>query len=187
MFLPTTATGVSRTPSSTDISVHSFLDKRSWQHRHEQTPWRDTRERTYSSSLVFKSIPLTTHTYRRSKVKIQKGCVCTSKLWPQPIQLFWYSETRFSDLDACYIDITTGSWPLSNGPGIVWGCVFFRFVFIFPVLSISLAICSILELEAAISTVLAAFLSSNLSFSMVCNILVLELFMEHGSLQLGFI
>jgi hypothetical protein len=35
-----------------------------------------------------------------------------------------------------------------------------------PVLSIFLVICSILELESAISTVIAAFLSSNLSFSM---------------------
>jgi len=43
------------------------------------------------------------------------------------------------------------------------------------------AICSILELEAAISTVFATFLSLNLSFSMVfaiiCSMLVLELFM----------
>ena len=33
----------------------------------------------------------------------------------------------------------------------------------------------------------AAFLSSNLMFDGICNILVLELFLLHGSLQLGFI
>jgi len=37
----------------------------------------------------------------------------------------------------------------------------------FPILTIFLAICSILELEAAMSTALAAFLSQNLSFRTV--------------------
>ena len=44
----------------------------------------------------------------------------------------------------------------------VWG-----FFFGFPVLTIFHAICSILELETAISTVCATVLSSNLSFSIV--------------------
>ena len=45
---------------------------------------------------------------------------------------------------------------------LVWG-IFFGF----PVLTIFHAICSILELETAISTVCATVLSSNLSFSIV--------------------
>ena len=45
---------------------------------------------------------------------------------------------------------------------LVWG-----FFFGFPVLTIFHAICSILELETAISTVCATVLSSNLSFSIV--------------------
>jgi hypothetical protein len=47
---------------------------------------------------------------------------------------------------------------------------FFRFYFFgvaFPILTIFLAICSILELEAAMSTAFAAFLSQNLSFRTV--------------------
>ena len=45
---------------------------------------------------------------------------------------------------------------------LVWGILFG-----FPVLTIFHAICSILELETAISTVCATVLSSNLSFSIV--------------------
>ena len=47
---------------------------------------------------------------------------------------------------------------------------FFRFYFLgvgFPILTIFLAICSILELEDAMSTAFAAFLSQNLSFRTV--------------------
>ena len=62
----------------------------------------------------------------------------------------------------------------------VWNCLgmifCFRFVsfFGFPVLSIFLAICSILELEGAISTVFAAFSEFKpLIFHGICNILVL--------------
>jgi len=50
--------------------------------------------------------------------------------------------------------------------------------------------CSILELEAAISTVLCNILEFEpLIFpsTNICNILVLELFMSHGFLQLGFV
>ena len=47
------------------------------------------------------------------------------------------------------------------------------------------AICSILELETAISTVFATVLSSNLSFSHgICNILVVENIIFHGILKL---
>ena len=52
---------------------------------------------------------------------------------------------------------------INKGTGIVWGCCFPLWDFLgFPVPSIFLAICSILELEAAISTVFLAVLSSNL-------------------------
>ena len=44
----------------------------------------------------------------------------------------------------------------------------------FPVLFIFLALCSILELEAAISMVFAACLSSNQHFGGICGILELE-------------
>ena len=65
--------------------------------------------------------------------------------------------------------------------GPVFPVVFFWGVG-FPILTIFLAICSILELEDAISVVFAAFLSSKLSFSMefaiffgaICSILELE-------------
>ena len=63
--------------------------------------------------------------------------------------------------------------------------VLFDFL-VFPLLFVFLAICSILELEAATSTVFAI---ANLLFSMVfdgiCNILVLELVTSHSILQLG--
>ena len=52
----------------------------------------------------------------------------------------------------------------------LFGDFFFKvwdFFFGFPVLTIFHAICSILELETAISTVCATVLSSNLSFSIV--------------------
>jgi hypothetical protein len=52
---------------------------------------------------------------------------------------------------------------------------FFRFGFFFgfPVLSVSLAICSILELEAAISTAFCNILEFQpLIFRCICNILV---------------
>ena len=67
---------------------------------------------------------------------------------------------------------------------------FFPLCFFFdsPVLSASLAICSILELEIAISTVFCTILECEpLVFRGICNILVLDLFMSHGILQLGFI
>ena len=56
-------------------------------------------------------------------------------------------------------------------------------LFLFSVLSIFLIICSILQLEAAMSTIFAAFLSSNLSVSMEFeNMSLLELLMEHDGL-----
>ena len=61
-------------------------------------------------------------------------------------------------------------WMGRHGSGIVLGFSFFPvwgICFGFTVLSIFLAICSILNLEAAISTVLAAFWTSNLSLSIV--------------------
>ena len=55
---------------------------------------------------------------------------------------------------------------MKSGSGIVWR-LFFPFCFLlFPVLSIFLAICRNLELEAAISTVFAPFWSPNLLFWM---------------------
>ena len=59
-----------------------------------------------------------------------------------------------------------------------WNYFLFRlFFFGSAVPSVSLAICKILELVAAISTVLATFWSLNLCFHSICNILVLKLFM----------
>ena len=56
---------------------------------------------------------------------------------------------------------------MKSGSGIVWRLFFFPFCFLlFPVLSIFLAICRNLELEAAISTVFAPFWSPNLLFWM---------------------
>ena len=59
--------------------------------------------------------------------------------------------------------------------------------FLSPVLHVDLA-CSILELEAAISTVVCNILELEpFVFPCVCNILVLELFMSRGSLQLKLV
>ena len=69
------------------------------------------------------------------------------------------------------------------GSGIVLGIIFCLFCFFFgsPVLSVSVGICSILELEAAISTVFCNILEFEpLIFPSICNILVLELFMSHA-------
>ena len=80
-------------------------------------------------------------------------------------------------------------WSLgfNSGPELFWELLFFCLgIFWFPVLSAFPAICSILELKAAISMAFATFRSSNLG---VCKVLVLQLFMSHGILQLlvGFI
>ena len=64
-----------------------------------------------------------------------------------------------------YLGVNSRIYRVGNCLGIfflVWG-----FFFGFPVLTIFHAICSILELETAISTVCATVLSSNLSFSIV--------------------
>ena len=49
-------------------------------------------------------------------------------------------------------------------------------------------LCDILELETVIPMIFATlFAVKPLSFHDICSILVFELFMQHGSLQLGFI
>ena len=66
----------------------------------------------------------------------------------------------------------------TKGPDLFLELLSFPFVFFgSAVPSVSLAICKILELVAAISTVLATFWSLNLCFHSICNILVLKLFM----------
>ena len=74
------------------------------------------------------------------------------------------------------------------GLELFWELLFFRFGILFgsPVLSVSLPICNILELEAAI--VFCNILEFEpLLFPSICDILVLELFMSHGFSQPGFI
>jgi hypothetical protein len=76
------------------------------------------------------------------------------------------------------------------GPELFWELFCFRVGIFFgsPVLSVSLAICSMLALEAAISTAVCNILEFEpLIFRGICNILVLELFMSHVILQPGFI
>ena len=70
------------------------------------------------------------------------------------------------------------------------GIVYFGFDVFFgsPVPSVSLAICSILELEAAILTVFCNILEFQpLILPSICNMLVLELFLSHVFLQVGFL
>ena len=64
---------------------------------------------------------------------------------------------------------------ICNGSGIVGFFSVWGFFLGFTVLSIFLAICSILNLEAAISTVFAAFWTSNLSLSIVFALFSLNL------------
>ena len=79
------------------------------------------------------------------------------------------------------------------GSGIVLGISFFRFVFWggSAFLPVFLAICSILELEASISTVFTTFWSSNLSFSIVLatcwcsNSSCCMVFCDWGSFKVG--
>jgi hypothetical protein len=74
-----------------------------------------------------------------------------------------------------------------KGSGIAWGITFFPLMdsFLdFPFCPFFLAICSMLELEAAISTVCATFWSFEpLIFHGIYTILVLHRFMLHGILQ----
>ena len=74
------------------------------------------------------------------------------------------SRKRSREIDQC-LNVETNSFKYTMGSRIVWK-LRFR-LFWFPVLSVFLAICSFFEILSAISTVFAAFWSSNLSFSMV--------------------
>ena len=77
--------------------------------------------------------------------------------------------------------------PFIKGCGIALGIVFLPFGEIFgsAVLSIFLAICSILKLEATISQYCKILEFEPLIFRGICNILVLKLCMLDGILRLG--
>jgi len=70
------------------------------------------------------------------------------------------------------------------GPELFWELFFSVLGFLFgsAVLSVFLAICSILELEAAISTALQHLEFEPLIFHDICSILALKLFMLDGIL-----
>ena len=110
-----------------------------------------------------------------------------SSLWSQPIP-----KTAFGGHRIGFV-WTMNPWQAWQNIIYIWvgNCVgnlyFSPFFFVDPFfLHVSLAMCSILELKAAISMAFATFRSSNLG---VCKVLVLQLFMSHGILQLlvGFI
>ena len=86
-----------------------------------------------------------------------RGKTLGSKIFHRKNFCTLFNLRRYQFLTAC-IFLRVGNCLVF----LVWG-IFFGF----PVLTIFHAICSILELETAISTVCATVLSSNLSFSIV--------------------